>query len=296
VLRKAILRTWTPGSATARVVIDPHTVIDNSDFDRRLVALLQCKVDIIFVPNEKNALVLNTIVVNDSERMEMVWLLPVDAARSTCDGRLMPAHKFPPPSSPSAVRCEYTRRGYFSRMDFTMTRYMAAASDVKPSTAARRNTRLVVLDSVPDNEFMQPATVFVPSSVDFSLEQVTPRNDKLGHNEALRLKREFATAGFNLGSIIALADEASVDVVLCGSFEQSIGARFRARFVPPVGMCTPYEKDKLCQHAEMEIDSLPLSAFECYALGTMGPLPYLFEYFERRAAAAATSVQAEAKK
>ena len=59
----------------------------------------------------------------------------------------------------------------------------------------------------------------------------------------MRQLRLRASAGFNLGSLVALAADPPHDVLLLGSYEQSIEARFAARFMPCELYCTSAERD-----------------------------------------------------
>jgi hypothetical protein len=148
------------------------------------------------------------------------------------------------------------------------------------------------MDSVPSNPFMDPSTVAAPpSEVDFSTHALTHEGDD-AQNELLRPQREAATAGFNIGSLIALAVDAPVDVVLCGSFEESVMRRFQTHCVASPHFETPYERSWREQRQSGGDDDddgvMPmLSVCECYALGAMSVIPFLFARFSRHSAAAA---------
>ena len=120
------------------------------------------------------------------------------------------------------------------------------------------------------------------AEVDFSMDyetraetRVTGANSRAHYvswRDTMRAARDEATAGFGVGSWVALASAPPVSVVVLGSYEQSVRARFSARYVPPVLCQTAYERS-LCEHNNVNW----LGVFDCYFNGPMSALAFTLD-------------------
>jgi hypothetical protein len=134
------------------------------------------------------------------------------------------------------------------------------------------NVRFVVCDSVADNHFLaaHPQPPSAPALTDYealAAAQVTgndARERYISWRQTMRAARDAATAGFGVGQWVALASAPPASVIVLGSYEQSVRARFAARFVPPRLYHTAYD----------EGNTNDVGVFWCYFNGPTSALAY----------------------